>query len=135
RALGTAVVVLILGVMAQAQPVSINLQPLIAGGLNLPLYLTGAHDGSNRIFILEQSGIISVIQPGSSARSTFIDIRSRVLSGGEQGLLGLAFHPQFAMNGRFFLDYTRRPDGATVIAEYQVSTQSPNIAGTVEKVW
>ena len=134
RGLYIAVVVLVFRVMAQAQSVSINLQPLIGGGLNQPLYLTNAHDGSNRIFILEQPGIVSVLQPGSSTRTTFLDIRSRVLSGGERGLLGLAFHPQFATNGRFFVDYTRQPDGATVIAEYQLSNQSPNVAGTAEKV-
>src|SRR5206468_10956908 len=59
---------------------------------------------------------------------------SRVLSGGERGLLGLAFHPQFASNRRFFVDYTRRPDGATVIAEYSVSTSNPNVALTSETV-
>ena len=48
----------------------------------------------------------------------FLDITSRVLSGGERGLLGLAFHPQFATNSRFFVNYTRQADGAIVIAEY-----------------
>src|SRR2546425_4324492 len=134
RAFCIAAVLLIAGVMAEAQSVGIDLEPFIRSGLNLPLYLTSAHDGSNRIFIVEQPGVISVIQPGSSARTTFLDITSRVLNGGERGLLGLAFHPQFATNGRFFVDYTRRPDGATVIAEYQVSAQSPNVSGTTERV-
>ena len=122
-----AAVVFLFGSFAQAQSVAIRLQPLI-NGLTLPDYVTNAHDGSNRLFILEQGGIISVMQPGSSSRTTFLDISSRVLSGGEQGLLGLAFHPQFAVNGRFFVDYTRKPDGATVIAEYR------NGGGTAERV-
>ncbi len=131
-----AVVVMILvgSVWASAQSVRIDLEPFIPSGLNQPLYLTNAHDGTNRRFVLEQPGRISVMQPGSSMRTTFLDITGRVLSGGERGLLGLAFHPQFASNRRFFVDYTRRPDGATVIAEYHVSTSNPNVADTSETV-
>src|SRR5213593_3114962 len=124
-----AVVVMILGgsLWASAQSVRIDLEPFIASGLNQPDYFTNAHDGTNRRFVVEQPGRVSVLQPGSSLRSTFLDITSRVLSGGERGLLGLAFHPQFASNRRFFVDYTRRPDGATVIAEYRVSTGNVEI--------
>src|SRR5437773_3483118 len=119
-----AVVLMILGgsLWASAQSVRIDLEPFIASGLNQPLYLTNAHDGTNRRFIGEQPGRVSVMQPGSSMPTTFLDITGRVLSGGERGLLGLAFHPQFASNGRFFVDYTRLGDGATVIAEYRVTT-------------
>jgi glucose/arabinose dehydrogenase len=110
--------------------------PLVAvvSGLSAPLYLTSAHDGSNRLFIVEQGGRIKVLQPGASAPTVFLDITASVLSGGERGLLGLAFHPQFSTNHRFFVDYTRQPDGATVIAEYQVSTANANLAETTEKV-
>src|SRR5438270_10910985 len=129
-----AVIVMILvgSLWASAQSVRIDLEPVIASGLNQPLYLTNAHDGTGRRFVVEQPGRISVMQPGSSTRTTFLDITGRVLSGGERGLLGLAFHPQFASNRRFFVDYTRRPDGATVIAEYRVSTSNPNVAQTSE---
>src|SRR5437667_6455103 len=131
-----AVVLMILGgsLWASAQSVRIDLEPFIASGLNQPVYLTNAHDGTNRRFVVEQPGRVSVMQPGSSMRMTFLDITGRVLSGGERGLLGLAFHPQFASNRRFFVDYTRRPDGATVIAEYRVSTSNPNVAQTSETV-
>src|SRR5678809_181644 len=91
------------------------LEPLLSG-LNQPVLLTHARDGSNRKFIVEQPGRILVLQPGSQTPSVFLDIRMRVLSGGEQGLLGLAFHPQYGINGRFFVNYTRQTDGATVIA-------------------
>src|SRR5437870_9427376 len=101
-----------------AQTPRIALEPL-ASNLSSPLYLTNAHDGSNRRYIIEQPGRIRVLQPGSSTPTLFLDISSRVLSGGERGLLGLAFHPQFAANGRFFVNYTRQPDGATVVAEYR----------------
>ena len=57
-----------------------------------------------------------------------------MLFGGERGLLGLAFHPQFSSNGRFFVDYTRKPDGATVIAEYRVSAADPSVADGGETV-
>ena len=104
-----------------------TLEPLVSG-LSQPVFLTHAHDGSNRKFIVEQAGRILVMQPGSSATSLYLDIRTLVVSGGEQGLLGLTFHPQYATNGRFFVNYTRQPDGATVVAEYRVSTANPNLA-------
>src|SRR6058998_739583 len=130
-----AVVVMILGgsLWASAQSVRIDLEPFIASGLNQPVYLTNAHDGTNRRLVVEQPGRVSVMQPGSSMRMTFLDITGRVLSGGERGLLGLAFHPQFASNRRFFVDYTRRPDGATVIAEYRVSADA-SVADSAETV-
>jgi len=103
------------------------LEPFLVG-LQQPVFLTHAGDGSDRKFIVEQGGRILVVQPGSTTPTVFLDIRSRVLSGGERGLLGLAFHPQYAANGRFFVNYTRQTDGATVVAEYRVVTGNPNAA-------
>ncbi len=68
-----------------------------------------------------------VLQPGASVATAFLDIRTRVLAGGERGLLGLAFHPHYASNGRFFVYYTRVPDGAVIVAEYSASAD-PNVA-------
>ena len=119
--------------VAFAQTVRIQLAS-VQSGLSSPVYLTNAHDGSNRRFILEQVGRISVMQPGATTRTIFLDISSRVLSGGERGLLGLAFHPRYSTNGRFFVNYTRRPDGATVVAEYRVSAGNPNVADSNETV-
>ena len=110
---------------------AIELEPVLTG-LSSPLFVTNARDGSGRLFVVERGGVIKVLQPGSTTPTVFLDITTRVLSGGEQGLLGLAFHPQFASNGRFFVDYTRKPDGATVIAEYQVSAGDPNVADLTE---
>jgi len=93
--------------------------------------VTNAHDGSDRLFILEQEGRIKVLQPGVTTPTLFLDLTSRVLAGGE---LGLAFHPQFANNRRFFVNYTRKPDGTTVIAEYHVATADGNIADTQETI-
>ncbi len=107
---------------------------LVLAGLDKPVYVTHAHDGTNRLFILEQDGRIKVLLPGATTPTVFLDITALVLSGGERGLLGLAFHPQFAANRRFFVNYTRQPDGATVVAEYRVSATDLNVADTTETV-
>ncbi|MEK6410968.1 MAG: PQQ-dependent sugar dehydrogenase [Acidobacteriota bacterium] len=100
----------------------------VVTGLSAPVYVTSAKDGSNRLFIVEQGGRIKLLSPGNDNPTVFLDITQRVLGGGERGLLGLAFHRQFRTNHRFFVNYTRTPDGATVIAEYQASAADPNVA-------
>jgi uncharacterized protein (TIGR03437 family) len=121
-------------VSAQTQP-DIELKP-VAIGLSSPLYLTSARDGSGRLFIVERPGVIRVMLPGATSPLTtpFLDIRAKVLLDAECGLLGLAFHPQYTSNRRFFVNYTRIPDGATVISEFTASTSNPNIAETNEKI-
>lgn len=104
----------------------------VAGGLSSPLFVTHAGDGSNRLFIVERGGIIRVLQPGASVTGVFLDLGTKVLAGGERGLLGLAFHPQYTGNGRFFVYYTRTGDGTIVISEYKVSS-NPNVASPAEK--
>lgn len=108
----------------------------VAQGLNSPIFARGAGDGSNRFFIVEQPGRILVMLPGAASPqpTPFLDIVAKVGSGGERGLLGLAFHPQYSSNRRFFVNYTRRSDGATVISEFAASSTNPNIADTTEKV-
>ncbi len=108
-------------------PPTITLQPFVSG-LSSPLLLTNAKDGTRRLFIVQQGGIIKVVQPGSNMPTDFLNITSKIVSGGEQGLLGLAFHPQFATNGYFFVNYTRSGDGATVIARYK-TTEGNNDLG------
>jgi glucose/arabinose dehydrogenase len=111
---------------------AVQLQNVLTG-LSNTVYVTNSHDGTNRLFVIEKIGRIRVAQPGATTTTIFLDIISRVLSSGsEQGLLGLAFHPQYSINGRFFVNYTRQTDGATVVAEYRVSASDPNIAGTTE---
>jgi uncharacterized protein (TIGR03437 family) len=108
----------------------------IATGLTSPLYLTNARDGSGRLFVLERPGRIRVMRRGETSPVTrpFLDISAKVMLGGERGLLGLAFHPQYKANRRFFVNYTRIPDGATVISEFKVSASNPYIAETDERV-
>ena len=105
----------------------------VATGLANPLFAGHAGDGSQRLFIVEQDGIIRVLRPEQSTPTVFLDIRAKIAAEGEQGLLGLAFHPQYARSGRFFVFYTRAGDGAIVIAEYNVSAD-PNIADATEQV-
>jgi glucose/arabinose dehydrogenase len=123
-----------------AQPVNFSatartvaLQPFISGLSGNPAFLVGAGDGTGRKFIVELAGRILLVQPGASSSTVFLDIASRVVRDGEQGLLGLAFHPQYSTNRRFFVNYTRAGDGATVIAEYHASS-NPNVADTTETV-
>jgi glucose/arabinose dehydrogenase len=110
---------------------AVQLQSVVRG-LSNPVYVTSVRDGSNRLFIVEQPGRIKVLQPQATVPTVFLDITARVLFGGEQGLLGLAFHPQFSVNRRFFVNYTRKTDGATVIAEYHASASDPDTADTAE---
>jgi glucose/arabinose dehydrogenase len=89
-----------------------------ATGLANPLFLTHAGDGSGNVYVVEQPGRIKVFDRDGNVRGTFLDIRSRIASGGERGLLGLAFHPKFAENRKFYVNYTRAADGDTIVAQY-----------------
>lgn len=131
-----AVLLLFLSVMSPAAAAQwrINLQPVVTSGLTQPVLVTSARDGSGRLFIVEQPGRIRVLQPNGTGAGLFLDISPKVLSGGERGLLGLTFHPQYSSNGRFFVDYTRQPDGATVIAEYRASPTNPDAADPGERI-
>lgn len=87
-------------------------------GFTQPTVITHAGDGSNRLFVAEKTGALKVIDGG--AISVFLDLSETVSTESERGLLGVAFHPQYADNGRFFVNYTNR-QGDTVIAEFRVS--------------
>lgn len=92
-----------------------------------PVDIQNAGDGSNRLFVVEQKGIISVFPNNSSANSkkTFLDITDRVSSGGEMGLLGLAFHPNYKSNGYFYVNYTTNsPSRRTIVSRFKVGNDS-----------
>ena len=116
--------ILVAGVSAQGQ---IRLQPYLTG-LSSPVLVTSSKDGTRRMFVVQQGGTIRVAQNGANTTTEFMNITSRVLSGGERGLLGLAFHPQFATNGYFFVNYTRQTDGATIVSRFK-TTDSSNTVG------
>jgi glucose/arabinose dehydrogenase len=95
---------------------------LLVSGLNQPTDLAAAPDGSGRLFVLERPGAIRVLEGGQLRPTPFLDLRSLITaSGQEQGLLGIAFHPSYAQNGRFFVYYTAR-NGDNTVAEYRVSS-------------
>jgi glucose/arabinose dehydrogenase len=105
----------------------------VVSGLTQPVFVGHAGDNTNRLFIVERAGRIRVLPPGASMGIVFLDITGTVLSSaGEQGLLGLAFHPQYATNRRFFVFYTRKPDGALRISEFR-ATADPNLADPFER--
>lgn len=88
-------------------------------GLSSPVFVTSPPDDS-RLFIVEQGGDIHIFKNGALLPTPFLDVSGLISRGGERGLLGLAFHPDFQSNGRFFINYTDTA-GATVVAEFRVS--------------
>lgn len=100
----------------------------ITTGLQRPLLLTGADDGTNRMFIVEQDGQIWVTTTvdGTIQKQPFLNVSGIISTrGNERGLLGLAFHPQFKTNGQFFINYTD-VNGNTVVARYTTLASDPN---------
>ncbi|GAB4037242.1 PQQ-dependent sugar dehydrogenase [Spirosoma gilvum] len=91
---------------------------------NSPVEFTHANDGTNRVFVIEQEGRIRVFDndPNATTAGTYLDIRSKVSSGGEMGLLGLAFHPKFKENGYFFVNYTKRNPLETIVSRFKASS-------------
>ena len=102
---------------------------LVEDGFSSPVFVTHAGDGSDRLFVVEQTGKIRIIKRGVVLATPFLDMTGKVATGFEQGLLGLAFHPNLKKNGRFYIDFTRR-NGDTAINEYRVSTSNPDRANT-----
>ncbi len=105
---------------------TIRLDPVV-DGLNSPLAVVDAGDGSDRLFVVEQPGRIRVVKNGALLDTPFLDIQRRIESGNEEGLLGLAFAPDFPTDPRLYVDYTDL-DGNTVIASFRVPTATPDQA-------
>ncbi len=99
----------------------------VVSGLQRPLWVGGAGDGSGRLFVLEQAGTIRVIRDGRLLGRPYLDLRDRVSSGGERGLLGLAFAPTFPRDGRFYVDATDT-DGNTFVAELRAPNPAADVA-------
>jgi glucose/arabinose dehydrogenase len=99
------------------------------GKFDQPLYVASPPADRRRVMVVEQPGRIMVVRDGKRLSRPFLDIRSKVLSGGEQGLLGLAFAPDYAKSGRFYVYYTRR-DGRQSVSEFRRSSSDrANAAG------
>jgi glucose/arabinose dehydrogenase len=99
----------------------------VASGFEAPTDVVAAHDGSGRLFVAEQGGRIWVVAGGVRRTTPFADLGALTSASGERGLLGVAFHPDYRSNGRLYVDYTRRSDGATVIAELRVGADPDHV--------
>jgi glucose/arabinose dehydrogenase len=107
--------------------VSVSLEPFVEG-LAAPLLVTNAGDGSGRLFVIEQVGRIRIVEDATLVRRPFLDIAERINAGGERGLLGLAFHPDYgAGRDDLYVNYTAS-DSDTVIARYRVDPDDPDVA-------
>ena len=127
---------------------TIALEP-VADGLSSPVQVTHAGDGTDRLFIVDQAGLIHIVEEGVLLPEPFLDITDRMITPAaffdERGLLGLAFHPDYAENGRFFIRYSSPREGdiaepcndpeafiaechSEVVAEFAVSEDDPNVA-------
>jgi glucose/arabinose dehydrogenase len=97
-----------------------------------PVYLTHSNDGTNRIFVIQKNGLIRVFPNDSAVTSatTFLNLSPRIITGSgsdERGLLGIAFHPNYATNGYLYVDYTQAGNGRTIVARYSVDSLNPNL--------
>jgi len=110
-----------------ANPVEVAYPNLL---FNQPVGIYSPNDGTDRVFVVEQQGVIRVFNNSvtSASSNAFLDIRNRVVYGGEQGLLGLAFHPNYKLNGYFYVDYVANNPLRTVISRYKASADNPNLA-------
>src|SRR5690606_9670277 len=99
----------------------------VASGLSFPLLLTAPPGDTSRLFIVEKGGTIRIGENGRLLPTPFLDISALVSKGGEQGLLGLAFHPDYRDNRRFFVNYTDT-EGDTQVVRYEAFADRPNEA-------
>ena len=114
-----------------SQPPVVSLNPVVSTGLNLPIQFVNAGDGTNRVFIVEKGGTVKVYDAAFNFLSLFLTV-SNVSTDGERGLLSLAFHPDYANNGFFYVYYTNAA-GDLEIARYHVSGNA-NVADEATKV-
>jgi glucose/arabinose dehydrogenase len=102
-----------------AAPDASQLGPrIVLSGLSSPVALAAPRSERRRLYVVEQGGTIRVVTSGKLRAAPFLDVRDRIRAGGEQGLLGLAFHPRYAQNRRFYVNYTDR-SGHTNVVEYR----------------
>jgi glucose/arabinose dehydrogenase len=119
-------IVLAPGVTVSAALPELELQ-LIVAGLDYPVGIVHAADRSGRLFIAERAGRVRIIKEGQLLANPFLDIAAQVSSGGEQGLLGIAFRPDYKSNGFFYVSYTDL-GGDSVISRFEVSAANPDLA-------
>jgi glucose/arabinose dehydrogenase len=106
--------------------VNLALQPIVTAGLSSPVHLASPPNDA-RLFIVEQPGRIRIVQNGQLLGTPFLDITGKVRDGGEEGLLSVAFHPQYATNGHFYVYYTDN-NGDLLIERYTAPSATANVA-------
>ena len=117
---------------ANTTPLHIDLVPA-GSGLVQPVFITHAGDGSNRLFVIERAGRIRILKDGVLLSTPFLDIDPIVKSSGsEQGLLALAFHPQYASNGQFYTVHTDQDD-ALILSKFTRSENNPDLANAASR--
>ena len=130
---GAALVALMVGVWAGAassRSAAFSFQQ-VASGFESPVYVTSAPGDTSTLYVVEQQGTIKMVKNGQTA-GTFLDIRGRVRSGGEQGLLSVAFHPSYAQNHKFYVDYTDT-NGDTRVVEFR-SANGVGVPGSARQL-
>lgn len=130
RALGAAALALAFTAIAPTalRCQSTPLQTELFGLFNQPVQVLAPPGAANRIVVVEKTGQVRLVKDGVAQPNAFLDIGGLVLANYEQGLLGMAFHPNFASNGFFYVDYTQAGSGATVILRYHVPASTPDLA-------
>jgi glucose/arabinose dehydrogenase len=116
--------------VAGSAPAALKLVP-VAGGFSSPIYATGA-PGTSDLFVVRQNGYVTRLHAG--ARNTFLNIDGRVQSGGEEGLLSIAFHPNYDQNRRFFVYYTNN-DGNLRIVGFRANAAGTRALKSTARVW
>jgi glucose/arabinose dehydrogenase len=106
----------------------------VVSGLSSPLGIANAGDGSGRLFVVQRGGSVRIVQGKTIAGASFLNIVSKVRSGGERGLLGLAFHPDFEANGYFYVYYTRASDGDIIVARYTANAGRTAASAATEQI-
>jgi glucose/arabinose dehydrogenase len=119
------------GATGHAERSALSLK-LVASGLSSPLYVAAPRSERNRLYVVEQDGLIRVLVNGKLRAAPFLDVRGKVTAGGEQGLLSVAFHPSYARNHRFYVDYTDK-SGNTRVIEYR-SNGTRALPGTARQL-
>ena len=112
---------------ATTRPPSVRLSQ-IPGSYSQPVYVTAPRGDTSRLFIVEKTGAIRIVKDGAVLQQPFLDISAQVSRGSEQGLLSMAFHPRYASNGRFYVNYTNA-NGDTRVVRYRVSSDGPGQGG------
>src|SRR5829696_7182661 len=123
-----AILVLLAGPAQAGSAAAGDLEPLSIGMFATPVYVAAPPSDGERVFVVEQGGRIRLVRAGTLSTPEFLDITTLVLSGGERGLFSMAFAPDYATSGRFYVYYTaQEPAGELTIAEYRRSA-NPDVA-------